>query len=238
MIDTLLSIVKPIDALGSIPFLIVCLIPGIALVIGGRRTRVIGRNWILSVIAVYVILALPMVANAIANGLPGAGPRPMPDLGPLDALVVFDGDNRRGRVQAASTLFARSNPAVVWVLGGEPEWLRDELPKAGVPARLIRVESRTGNTRDQMAWVSNYRVREPRARAAVIVSRLQMPRVAGLAQRAQVPFPLVSGPIDDEPPTSGGALLVPTYIALRVSRDAIYEHAALVYYRQQGWIGR
>jgi hypothetical protein len=31
---------------------------------------------------------------------------------------------------------------------------------------------------------------------------------------------------------------VPTYIALRVSRDALYEHAALAYYRSRGWITR
>jgi hypothetical protein len=31
-------------------------------------------------------------------------------------------------------------------------------------------------------------------------------------------------------------VFVPTYYALRVSRDAIYEHVALRYYRWHGWI--
>jgi hypothetical protein len=47
---------------------------------------------------------------------------------------------------------------------------------------------------------------------------------------------LVPASIDIEPPTSGVRRFIPAYIALRVSRDALYEHAALLYYRYNGWI--
>ena len=47
---------------------------------------------------------------------------------------------------------------------------------------------------------------------------------------------LIVSPIDTEPATSGWRLVVPTYYALRVSRDAIYEHAALALYTWRGWI--
>ena len=238
MIDTLLSIVKPIDAPGSIPFLLLALAVGLVLRFGWRRTRTIGRNWLVGVVTGYGVLALPIVANGIAGGLAGARLTAAPDLGPLDALVVFDGDNRRGRVRTASELFARSHPHVVWVLGGEPEWLRDELPAGGVPPAMISMDQSTKNTRDQVNWVARYRTSDPQSRFAIIVSRLQVARVAGLVARLAPPIPLVGAPIDDEPPTRGPALFVPTYIALRVSRDALYEHAALAYYRSRGWIAR
>jgi hypothetical protein len=64
-----------------------------------------------------------------------------------------------------------------------------------------------------------------------------MPRVAALAQTAGLELDLLASPVDQEPPTEGVWRLVPTYLALRVSRDAIYEHAALAYYRWRGWIG-
>jgi hypothetical protein len=56
-----------------------------------------------------------------------------------------------------------------------------------------------------------------------------------LTQRARLRAGIAASAIDDEPPVSGPGLWAPTYIALRVSRDALYEHAALVYYRWRGW---
>jgi hypothetical protein len=63
-----------------------------------------------------------------------------------------------------------------------------------------------------------------------------MPRIAALARSAGVAPLLLPSPIDDEPPAVGVWRFVPTYIGLRTSRDAMYEHAALVYYRNKGWI--
>jgi hypothetical protein len=78
--------------------------------------------------------------------------------------------------------------------------------------------------------------RSPHAHTAVIASRLQAARVDALIRTARLPVTLLSSPVDEEPPVSGAARFVPSYIALRMSRDAIYEHAALVYYRWRGWI--
>jgi len=238
VIDTLLSIVKPIDAPGSIPFFLLALAVGLVLRFGWCQTRTIGRNWLVGVVVAYGILGLPIVANGIAGGLSGARLGTSSELGPLDALIVFDGDNRRGRVRTALELWQRSHPQVVWVLGGEAEWLRDELPLGGVPASMIRIDQSTTNTRDQANWVMRHRTNDPQSRLAVIVSRLQTSRVAGLLARLTPQVPIIGAPIDDEPPTRGARLFVPTYIALRVSRDALYEHAALAYYRYRGWIVR
>jgi len=238
VIDTLLSIVKPIDAPGSIPFLFLALAAGLVLRFGWRRTRAIGFAWLVGVVVLYLILAMPLVANGIASSLPGAALTATPNIGPLDTLVVFDGDNRRGRVHAAAELFGHLHPQAIWVLGREADWLRNELPNAGVPSGVIRMDQATGTTREQVAWVERYVGREPRLHLAIVVSRLQVPRVWGLLARGGIAVPLVGGPIDDEPPVGGARLLVPTYIALRVSRDALYEHVALAYYRHRGWIAQ
>ena len=235
--DLLLSIVKPIDAPGSIPFLLLCLVLGLVIMFVWPRNRRAGRLWLLVVSAGYLVLGLPIVANAIANRLPRVDSDRLPRDHPLDGLIVFDGDNRRGRVSESGRAYREGAPREVWVLGGEEEWLVEELPAAGMPAGIIQHDTGTLNTRDQMAWVARYVASHPGSRVAVVASRLQMPRVAALARSAGIDVTLLSSPVDDEPPTTGAKVLVPMYIALRVSRDALYEHAALVYYRRKGWIG-
>jgi hypothetical protein len=70
----------------------------------------------------------------------------------------------------------------------------------------------------------------------VVASRLQAPRVWALARAMGLGILVMPSPVDDEPAASGLRAFVPSYLALRVSRDAIYEHVALAYYRWQGWI--
>jgi hypothetical protein len=100
----------------------------------------------------------------------------------------------------------------------------------------ISLDSGPLNTREQVAWVARFFAAHPNTRAALVASRLQMPRIAALVFAARLPIVLAPSPIDDEPPMSGWRRWVPTYIALRVSRDAIYEHVALRYYWWKGWI--
>jgi uncharacterized SAM-binding protein YcdF (DUF218 family) len=73
-------------------------------------------------------------------------------------------------------------------------------------------------------------------RTCVIASRLQMPRVAALAHSEGLDVTLIPSPTDTEPPTAGFRVFVPSYTALGVSRDALYEHAALAYYRWRDWV--
>ena len=178
------------------------------------------------------MLALPATANAIAGSLPSL-PQTVIVPETINQVAVFDGDNRRGRVRTTRQL-AAANSATVAVLGDR--WIADALLEGGFPpARVIETDL-TGTTRDQIAWVQQYEQRAPNARIIIVASRLQAPRVWRLTQRAHLRAAIVASPIDDEPPVSGPRLWVPTYIALRVSRDALYEHAALVYYRWRGWV--
>ena len=121
--DALLSIVKPIDAPGSIQFLVLCIALGLVVMFVWPRNRRAGRLWLYFVSVSYLLLGLPLVANTIAGRLPRVPPDHLPRGEPLDALIVFDGDNRRGRVREAAQACRAAAPIGVWVLGGEEEWL-------------------------------------------------------------------------------------------------------------------
>jgi hypothetical protein len=237
LIETLLSIGKPIDAPGSIEFLFLCLGIGLCFWLLWPRSARLARRWLMSVFILYIVLALPITAKAIAGQLPAIGTGTVwDDLTPVDALVIFDGDNRRGRLRAAARAFARSKPPAIWVLGSEAAWFEPELPLVGIPLSTVQFDSSTLNTRDQIAWVGRRLAAHPEGRVAVVASRLQAPRIAGMFRVAGLTgVSIVPAPIDVEPPVSGSALLLPAHSALRVSRDALYEHMALAYYRHNGW---
>ncbi len=194
------------------------------------RTRRFGRRWILFVTGTYLALGLPAVANAIAGWLPVIeAEKPKT----VRTLIVLDGDNRRGRLRETLGVLERDRPLTVWILGDV--WFIDELALEGYPREMFHHETEPSTTREQLSWVSRYASRSA-DRPALIVSRLQAPRVAALVRALNLHADLMVSPIDDEPPTSGWPMWVPSYVALRTSRDAIYEHAALVYYRWNGWI--
>jgi len=235
MVDALLSVLKPIDAPGSIPFLLLGLAAGLILTFVWPRNRKLGRAWLLALAGLYLTLSLPIVARLITASLPIVHASEVNALGPLDTVIIFDGDNRRGRVATAHDAFIASAPHEIWVLGLQADWIRDALPAAGVPAELIRTDFDTITTRLQLDWVAARHGRMPNDRMAIIASRLQVPRIAGMAKSLGIDVPIVAAPIDSEPPATGLGLFVPTYLALRVSRDALYEHAAVRYYRSRGW---
>lgn len=229
----MISILKFVGVPGSLTFLALCLALGVVAIYVWPRSRRLGRLWLGAVLMVYLLLALPIVANAIAGRLPAARPVDPRSLTSIEALIVFDGDNRRGRVAEALRVYSAASPAEVWVLGGR--WMLDELA-ASIPSDRLKVDDHSANTREQIAWVQRRVHSEPHRRLAVIASRLQVPRIVALAEMDRLDVMVLPSPIDTEPPTSGLSVLVPRYIALRVSRDAIYELAALVYYRRHGWI--
>jgi hypothetical protein len=236
VIDALFSILKPIDAPGSIPFLLLAGAAGLLIMFVWPRNRRLGRYWFATLALLYVILALPLTARAISPTVPPslADPRGISP-GQLDALVIFDGDNRRGRVTVSRDLFQSAHPPVVWVLGLEADWIRDELPRVGVPPNVIQADFGTGTTRAQLEWVRNRREHIAETRMAIVASRLQLRRVAGMAKAMGLNVRLVSAPVDHEPATYGWRLYVPSYFALRVSRDGLYERAAMRYYQWRGW---
>lgn len=229
----MLSVLKYFAVPGSLSFLACCVAFGLGLIYVWPRRR-LGRTFLLAVGVVYIVLALPFVANAIAERLPRYESVDLQPSGTIDALVVFDGDNRRGRVRAAVAAYKATPARRVVVLGGA--WMIDPIVEGGVPRDRMTRDGGTATTRDQIAWVRRFAGNSPEGRIAVVASRLQMPRVARLIAAARVPAVLIASPIDTEPPAAGWQAFLPRYTALRVSRDAIYENVALAYYRWRGWL--
>jgi hypothetical protein len=187
--------------------------------------------------SIYLVIAIPRVADGLAAGLPPSRQYDTATAMPFDAVIVLDGDNRRGRVRAVRRLEEGELPPPVIVLAdaGDP-WVVNNLAGAGV--RTDQITSLTGaeTTRGQVDVARRIIASHVWDRVALVASRLQAPRLSELT-RDWRPLPsIVAAPVDDEPPRDGVWALVPSYIALRVSRDAIYEHAALMYYRWRGWI--
>lgn len=235
----MLSVVKAIDGTGSTQLLMVAVVPAIVMAFVWPRNRAWARRWLIGAGALLLMLTLPIVANALASPLEQRDVRYRQTPGALDALIIFDGDNRRGRLRAAKDLFDASAPHDVWVLGIQPEWFIDELPPAGIPADRTRYDITTDTTRAQVDWLARYRRDRPDAAVAVVVSRLQAARVAGLAAAMGLSdVAIVSAEVNREPAAHGAWQIVPSGVAWRVSRDALYEHAALAYYARNGWIDR
>jgi hypothetical protein len=227
------AVLKLIGGPGSLTLLGVLLLVGLALMKLLPRRQLFLRGWLGGVITLYIALALPGVANAIVRELPPVPVSSPAALRGLDTLIVLDGDNRRGRVSEARTAYEAIGACEVWVFGDA--WMVNALFEAGVPADAIRFGGNPPTTLDQMRRVQSFVAAGHHA--ALVASRLQMPRIAALAAALGVHLPLLSGAIDSEPPTAGARRFVPSYVALRTSRDAIYELAALAYYRNRGWIG-
>ena len=223
----MLEVLKYFGGPGFLGFVAFTFFLGVTFLYVWPRSRRFAKHWLLWISGVYLVLGLPIVAHAIARALPPVTPNSATG---ADILVVLDGDNRRGRLEATLRYLAAHKPRSFWVLG--EEWLVEGLIRAGYPRRTFGHETLSRTTREQMAWVRQFVAANANARVAVLASRLQMPRVAALARAALIDVVLVSSRLDVEPATLGWRRFLPAYSALRASRDAIYEIAAMAYYRR------
>jgi len=228
----MLSVLKMIGPPGSGRFFVACVALALFAMYRWPRRRPLARLWLCAVTGLYVVLSLPFAANAIAARLP-AVPEPRLFTG-TGVVILIDGDNWFGRVRAAGQLFATGRLNVVWLVGSRRRL--DDLRDAGIPRDRIRLAEGDSRTRNQMATVRSLAAGSADQPVVIIASRVQMPRVAALARRLGIGAALLPSALDDEPPASGARVFVPAYAALRLSQDALYEHAALAYYIRRGWI--
>jgi len=230
---TPLDLLKLFAAPGSVSFLVLACAVGLTVIYVWPRQRALGRGWLYGVFIAYIVLACPYVARAITATLPPLADPGGRALTAIDTLVVFDGDNRRGRLRETMTAYRTLGPATVLVSAQE-DWLVEHLIGAGIPADRIHEDRQSATTREQMEMIAALASKHA---VAIVASRLQMPRVAALARQRHMTPMLLAAPVDTEPPTGGLRALIPSYAALRVSRDAFYERVALSYYSSRGWIG-
>jgi uncharacterized SAM-binding protein YcdF (DUF218 family) len=229
----LLQIAKWIGGPGSAGFLIAAAAVGLAWIRWRPAHRRAGVVWLWAVAAVYLLLAVPMVAAGLADALPRVATPPDIATADIQTLFILDGDNREGRIAEAQRLCRRELPDTIWLLAAR--FMRDDLIMVGVPRSRIRISDAAATTEAQLAQVQRLLRRQPTAHAAVLASRLQIARVAAVAAQLHLDVLLVGSPLDRDLPARGLGRFAPSLTALAVSRDAIYEHAALVYYRWRGY---
>jgi uncharacterized SAM-binding protein YcdF (DUF218 family) len=228
-----ISVAKFIGGPGSLGFLAVSCFVGLLLSYALPKWRTIGRAWLLGTLLVYIVLGFPIVAGSIASSLPRVPAPSLATVGKLDELIVLGGDNENGRVVETLDVWRALKPEVVLLLGDA--LLQRRLEDVGIPADRIRLLDEPATTRARMESVAA-ELRARHVRAGLVASRLQMPRVIELARTFEVNLLFLPSELDHELPTSGGSSLTPSYGALEISRDALYERAALSYYRSRGWI--
>lgn len=228
----LIDAAKMIGGPGSIGFFVVCSM--LALVMGrlGGRWRKASRTLLASLMALYLFLSLPPVAHRLAERLTGY--QPLTDVASLRGvrtILVLDGDNRRGRVGEAKRLFDVLHPDQVVVSG--QTWMVDAIAEIGIPKDRITHESESRNTSEQIDLIRRW----PPRSVVIVASRFQMPRIVAFLGSAASDVYLAPSPADIEISTlSSIQWAIPRYSALRISRDALYELAALYYYRRSGGI--
>ena len=228
------DILKLIGGPGSLGFLSLGCAIGLFLIYAWPRNRRLGRAWLFSLYSTYLVMGLPLVAQRVAAPMaaPSAGYQPI--TARLNTLAILDGDNAVARVREGFRIWLAAKPDVVIASGDAV--LVDRLIESGIPRQRLVLDQASTTTREQIDYLVGYAAKHPAARLAIVASRLQMPRVLGLARRAGLKAAFYSSQVNREPATSGFLLFVPTYATLRVTRDALYERAALAYYARQGWI--
>jgi hypothetical protein len=225
-----MTVLKTIGPPGSLGFLLLAVAVGLFIRYLWPRSRRLGHAWLIAVVSGYLVLGWPPAAQAILGGLPAPAAAAVENLEALDVLVVFDGDNRRGRVRAVEQIAAAASHPTIHVVGSR--LILREMP--GI-LRERTTHHHAATTRDQIEWVRHLARRSPATRIGIVVSRIQAPRTSALTAREVPGVRIIASPLDAELPTTGLTRFLPSYAALCVSRDALYEHAALSYYRWRGW---
>ena len=227
----MLTLAKAIGGPGSIGFLALNCIVGLAIIYVWPRRRALGRWYLFGLYTSYILLGIPALAHSIAAPLGYSSP---PIVEPLDAVIVFGGDNSVGRLNEAVRVWKRHSPKRM-IVSGE-DWFRDRIIESGLPPSGLVWDQVSTTTRDQVEYVRRYATSRPGARIVVICSRLHALRVDALLRAAALDVQVVPAPVDLEPARAGVRVWIPTYAGLRVTRDALYERLALAYYERQGWI--
>jgi uncharacterized SAM-binding protein YcdF (DUF218 family) len=238
VIDVILGTLKLLGAPGSIAFLVLCSAAGIGIGYVWPRRKRIGRAWLFIVFCAYIVLGTPVVAYEIADGLSGYEPvRDLRSRPQADLIVLLAGDNLVGRIHETIRAYREWSPSAVVVSAGD-EWTVEQLVNAGIPSANIFLDLGPANTLEQIDAFTGYVARYGATAPALIASTLQMPRVAALSRMKNLRVTLLPSAVDTEPPRTGVGRWVPRYTALRISRDAIYERAALAYYVYMGRLRR
>ncbi len=245
---------------GSLPLLLMGAAGGLLLLVWPGRSRRWGARWLFLLFAVYALLSLQLTSDLLNRSLAVDaplidGPAAAPGVATVVVLsngagfVTIHGDTRwrvnvlsgANAVEGARLYHALGDPLVVASGGraigsgdGPPESraLAEALERGGVPPDRVLQDSRSRTTREQALNVGALLRQRGVTRFVLVTVPEHMRRAAG-AFRVQGfdPVPSPSALHWGDPP-----LWHLNFGALRGSAGALHEHAALLFYRVQGWI--
>jgi uncharacterized SAM-binding protein YcdF (DUF218 family) len=262
MMDLLNGFVKAALVPGSVPFLLIGLAVGVALLHRPMRAHW-GRRWLTALLIGYVALSLPAVSTALEEGLhpPYAALASAAEARGATAIVVLgNGAVTYGTPGLALDMMTRRTAfnvlegarlyrllnAPVFVSGGIPDGgvnrrseadiMRDAFVALGVPADRLVLETRSGNTQEQAANLAP--LLASHQRFVLVTTPLHLRRTLTLFEAKGLrPVPSPSAITYREPDTGRWGLFVPDRNALRGSELIMYEYLALAYGRSRGWLG-
>jgi uncharacterized SAM-binding protein YcdF (DUF218 family) len=258
-VTRVIRIVKRMLIPGSMTFLSLSLVLTVALLHAEPAIRSLGDLWFGILVALYWLLSLPVVANALIGRLQGRygtirtaaeahGAKTIVAVGNgsvsyTDGHFTSDQLTRRSTfcVFETTRLYRLLQPDEVIVSGGAPglgsaaraeaDLMREELVKLGVPAERIRADTISRTTEEQAVNVAQLlRQRDPGANAIVVTTAAHMPRVMRLFVAQGIDArPSVTPDLRYDEGRTGWTRWWPSTAALRGSESAMYEYLALVY---------
>jgi uncharacterized SAM-binding protein YcdF (DUF218 family) len=264
--SNVIRIVKRFLIPGSMTFLSLGLVLTIVLLHGAPSIRRLGEGWFGVLVALYFLLSLPVVANALIGRLQGRHGtiRTAADARGAKVIVAVgngsvsytDGHFTSDQLTRRSTfcvfettrLYRLLQPDDVVVSGGVPtpgsaaraeaDLMREELVRLGVPSERILADTASRTTEEQAINVARLlRRRDPRANAVVVTTAAHMSRVmTWFVAQGIDAIPSVTPDLRYDEGRTGWARWWPSLAALRGSESAMYEFLALVHLRLAAWV--
>jgi uncharacterized SAM-binding protein YcdF (DUF218 family) len=264
IMDVLAGFVKSYLLPGSLSFLVLGATVCVVLLLLGREARRRGRDILLGLLAMYWILALPVVGLGLESLLQGEY-RPVSDpaaLEGIEAIVVLSGGSATYRASGvgvdtlseasalraieAARLYRAAAPEFVILSGGAPQApegavsdaqaMRPVLLELGVPEDRILMDNVSGDTHAQAVTLAGMLATYQIESFVLVTSPAHMRR-SMLAFEAQGLHPLASVAAgQSEGGQADARAWLPSERGLGISRAGVREALALVYYAARGWL--
>jgi len=264
--NPLVEFIKEFLIPGSTWFLLIAATVVVVLLFRSDGKQRIARALLGTLVVLYWIISVPLIAHALQTALRGRPSAPVSDLpsSPLPIVILGNGIEGYaalgGRIEtpggrtAMNTLYAldrfRSHPTSMLIASGgidpavhegypEGAVIRDALIRNNVPPDHIIVEGASRTTHEQAVESTRILKQLGASTCIVVTSPQQMGRAIDLFEHEGIKaLPLYVASL---PWTIGEAApwwqwLVPSTAARAVSRDVIYEMLAWPYYRVRGWV--
>lgn len=262
MIDALVELFKAYLLPGSLSFFLLAGTAAAGLLLMRGRWRKIGRWGLVTLIALYWLMALPFVSSALvwalSHGYQSIQTRSEAE--GSQALIVLGGgavtyeesgarlsvlsDASVLRALEAARLYRLLDPRWVVVSGGpsgptseaESVVLKRAMIQLGVPPGRILEEDRSGNTYEEAVNLRGLLAAYEIKHFVMVTSEVHMPRAMGVFRHAGLdPIP---SPAPEQSDANHGAVggFLPSLDALRTSQVAVREILGLAYYGMRGWL--